>query len=477
MSSSIRIGNGGFAPAPLNPYTISGAMSVGDAVYLVPGSALTVARADANDAAKRPPIGIVAGISGSTAQVAGSGAVASGLSGLTVGSVYYLDTSPGGITTTVPASDIYILGVAISTSQILVGTVPKDLVGGGGGASSLQDAYDNGATITTASSTDLAFTLSSGGFKVNGSGTVDIGATGTDVTSFNVGAGSVDVQATGAVTIDSSGGAISIGSDADAQPINVGTGAAARKVTVGNVTGATEVEVNTGTVGFDVNALGPITLDGVGGSNLTTSSGNLTLATTTSGTVAVSSAGNLTFVDQYRASSTFSGAISFSAASSEWDSFELNFGEVSLLAAINSAKSGPTGGTSGQVLTSNGAGAPTFQSVPYDVSGEVSGTPTASSTVFHFKVARAFTLKGSGHVADCETKPTDSVVFTIKKNVSGVVSNIGTITYGTANTVGTVAITGGSDTSFAVGNIITMDAPANLYSMVSPFFTFLGTCP
>ena len=151
MASYINLGNGGF-PAPVtNPYTISGTVSVGDAVYL--SSALTVARADADNAAARPPIGVVAGISGSTASVAAAGSVASGLSGLTAGAVYWLSTTPGQMTTTQPESNAYVMGVAISETQMLVGTIPAALgSGGGGGGSGSVNVMEFTATTATATS-------------------------------------------------------------------------------------------------------------------------------------------------------------------------------------------------------------------------------------------------------------------------------------------------------------------------------------
>jgi hypothetical protein len=76
--------------------------------------------------------------------------------------------------------------------------------------STLQSAYDVGATITTASTTDIAFTLSSGNFVVNGGGQADFGISGTDLTAFGVGTGTFNVDATGAVTIDSTGAGISL---------------------------------------------------------------------------------------------------------------------------------------------------------------------------------------------------------------------------------------------------------------------------
>jgi hypothetical protein len=53
-------------------------------------------------------------------------------------------------------------------------------VSGGGGAGSLQGAYDGGATIITASGSDINFNLSDGDFIVNGPGKVQVGGT-TDV--------------------------------------------------------------------------------------------------------------------------------------------------------------------------------------------------------------------------------------------------------------------------------------------------------
>lgn len=145
----------------------------------------------------------------------------------------------------------------------------------------LQAAYNGGATITTASSTAIAITLTSGGFTVNGGGAVDLGSAGTDLSAFSVGTATmavaatstVDIQAAGAVTVDSSAGAISIGGDADSQAINIGTGAAARTITVGNITGATAVVVNAGTGASSVNVTGAGTFALVAGT------GNIDLAT------------------------------------------------------------------------------------------------------------------------------------------------------------------------------------------------------
>ncbi len=141
-------------------------------------------------------------------------------------------------------------------------------------SSSLQGAYTSGATITTASSTDIAFTLTSGGFTVNGGGAVDLGFTGTDVTTFKVGAGAVDIATTGN---------IDIATTASARTVQIATGAAAQAVTLGstNSTSALTLQAGTGALthtaggAYDVNAAGAVTIDssgstiGIGTDNVT----------------------------------------------------------------------------------------------------------------------------------------------------------------------------------------------------------------
>ena len=169
---------------------------------------------------------------------------------------------------------------------------------------------------------------------ISGTGYISLDA--ATVTSYS--SGTFNVDADGGITINSTGGAISIGADADAQAINIGTGAAARTMTFGNSTGATAISLNVGTGGlnlgtnatahdttigsatsnsgitlqtgtgayrvnagglYDINA-NAITIDGTGisidgtsASNLSTTGANLTLSTITSGTLAVTSAGAL----------------------------------------------------------------------------------------------------------------------------------------------------------------------------------------
>ena len=71
-----------------------------------------------------------------------------------------------------------------------------------GAATTLQQAYAAGNTITTSGSTDVLFTTTSGDFKVQGSGLVSFGDS-TALSAFNV-------DTTGAIAIDSSAGTISL---------------------------------------------------------------------------------------------------------------------------------------------------------------------------------------------------------------------------------------------------------------------------
>lgn len=93
-------------------------------------------------------------------------------------------------------------------------------------------------------------------------------------------AGVMDLDAASALSINSTGGAINVGDDANAQAINVGTGAAARTITLGNATGATAIDVNAGTGGITVDTTsgGAISIDAVGArSNFTVTDERLDL--------------------------------------------------------------------------------------------------------------------------------------------------------------------------------------------------------
>ena len=106
--------------------------------------------------------------------------------------------------------------------------------------------------------------------------------------------------------------------------------------------------------------------------------------------------------------------------------------------------------------------------IPYDVAGEYAGTPVALTPILRFKAVRAFTIAASGHQGGSGTAPSSAVVCTVAVNGSG--SNTITFTTGgsmTSNFSGTVAV--------AVGDLVTITTPANVYGIADLFFTLSAT--
>ncbi|MDD5542865.1 MAG: hypothetical protein PHX83_06790 [Acidobacteriia bacterium] len=134
--------------------------------------------------------------------------------------------------------------------------------------------------------------------------------------------------------------------------------------------GAAHIDIDAKST-IDILAGTTFSIDGTGASNVSATSGNLTISTITSGTLFLNSAGAwsaqgsdtttlsmaansggdktltisatnvgggaafLAFSDGYKAGSTFASDLVLSALDAEWSLFETNFGEVSLLNAIN----------------------------------------------------------------------------------------------------------------------------------------------
>jgi hypothetical protein len=139
-------------------------VSAGDAVYQVSGADNTVAQADASDAGKRPPIGIVESVNATdgTCVVALNGEVATSLSGLTRGTVYWLGTVAGQVVDTKPATNSHPLGIAISATELRIDTVAYgiNIAGGSGTVTSAgitsADLTVSNSPITTSGVIDLA---------------------------------------------------------------------------------------------------------------------------------------------------------------------------------------------------------------------------------------------------------------------------------------------------------------------------------
>jgi hypothetical protein len=117
--------------------------------------------------------------------------------------------------------------------------------------------------------------LSTGVFSIDGTGASNVTATSGDLSLSTATSGEVLVDGVSGVEINSSGGAIDIGNDANAFAINIGTGAAARTITMGNATGATSVNFDSGTGAYtfdstvgEATALMTLTTTGTGGDSV-----------------------------------------------------------------------------------------------------------------------------------------------------------------------------------------------------------------
>ena len=129
-----------------------------------------------------------------------------------------------------------------------------------GAATTLQQAYAAGNTITTSGSNDVLFTTTSGGFKVQGSGSVLIGNS-TAVSAFGVtSSGTSTITSAGNSTLRSSEANVTIQSDSGTIT-NTCTGAT---YTI-NATGQT-VDINATTVDIDANNF---QVNGSGAANIT----------------------------------------------------------------------------------------------------------------------------------------------------------------------------------------------------------------
>jgi len=158
------------------------------------------------------------------------------------------------------------------TGSITIGTdtVAKSItIGNATGATSVAvNCGTGGATFGTSAN---AHATTIGGTNTTSTTTVQGGTGGLICTSTD----GLTLDAAGVLELNSSGGAISVGNDADAQAINIGTGAAARTVTIGNATGATTLDFNSGTGGISLTATatGDITIDSGGVLELNSSAG------------------------------------------------------------------------------------------------------------------------------------------------------------------------------------------------------------
>lgn len=227
-AQNINIGTGAAARA----ITIGNATG-GTAFTLNVGTGAVAIASNGTD--HNTTLGSTAGTSTLTLQ-AGTGATT-----ITAGGVF--DLNAVGAVTVDSTGGAISIGAGADAFAVNIGTAGARAIsiGNGSGATSLTLEAGTGAVAIASNATDHNTTLGS----TNGTSTLTLQA-GTGAFTSTAG-GAYDVNAAGAVTIDSSGSTIGIGTDAVAQNMNIGTGAAARTITIGNNTGATSVVVDVGT--------------------------------------------------------------------------------------------------------------------------------------------------------------------------------------------------------------------------------------
>jgi hypothetical protein len=121
---------------------------------------------------------------------------------------------------------------------------------GDGTALSNDHISSDGTNMTLSSGGNIILDTTSGLTIKEGSANIIVLDTNRNITTSNL--AQVDIDCSGSLSLNSSGGAISIGNNADTQPINIGTGASARTITVGNSTGETAVNITSGTGSINI---------------------------------------------------------------------------------------------------------------------------------------------------------------------------------------------------------------------------------
>ena len=104
--------------------------------------------------------------------------------------------------------------------------------------------------------------------------------------------------------------------------------------------------------------------------------------------------------------------------------------------------------------------------IPYDLPCEIPGTPPTSTKVVNFKAVRAFSLSATGHQGGQLTPPSGNFVCTVAKNGT----SIGTITFAAGGFSSSITAT-----SFAAGDVLSVETPAAALDIDTPFFTLAMT--
>jgi len=303
--------------------------------------------------------------------------------------------------------------------------------------------------------------------------TMTVSTTGANLLSLTGGGGITSTSTGGAYTVTATAQAVTI----DGAGISIdGTSASNVTVTAGDLTLSTATsgnvditaadDINLAAAGSDidmdaatltVDMTGAISLDSVGTSNWTNSTGNLTISTTTSGTLAVTSVAALDMdgtVVTLDASSGFSidgtGASNVTATSGDLTLSTGTTGNVDITAAddINLAAAGSDIDMDAATLTVDMTGAISLDSV---------GTSNWNNSTGNLTIAT--TTSGTLAVTGVAALDMDGTVVTLDGSTSVAIDSAGTTLLDSATGTTVSADAGGVTIDATAGNIA-ITAPA-----------------
>ena len=142
------------------------------------------------------------------------------------------------------------------------------------------------------------------------------------------------------------------------------------------------------------------------------------------------------------------------------------YGSVSSVPVITTDAQGRV---SGVVDTNIAINASAVSSIPYDLPAEIPGVPPVSTRIVNFIAVRPFTLLSSGHQGAQLIPASSNVVCTIKKNGTSISS---TITFEGPGGGFSSSVT---QTSFNIGDVLSVETPSAVNGIDTPFFTLAMT--
>ena len=210
---------------------------------------------------------------------------------------------------------------AFDNGKIIDGATTEANAMGVGGASDNITFWQEGANdvhISTSAGAVLTIDPLSGLVLAPDAGEIDI--TGAALIDINAGAnldidvtGTFDMLATTTFSIDGTGASNVSATSGNLTIETITSGTLILKTTTaGDIDITSAATLDIGCVGFELDATGTVSIDGVGASNFTIDTGSLSLITTTSGAIILNSAGAITVTNA--ATMTISGDLTVSGS-------------------------------------------------------------------------------------------------------------------------------------------------------------------